>query len=207
MSEGYRSVKAVPSSDLPRKEGLPCPLSLFRFRLTILSRFTRTGKVWNGDVVYQGSNGAHSIIADKFVCVFSLLFLCLPSLASHDWNLDLTFTSLPSYKRHPIRLHNPFTSSFLNHYRLKVPRVRAVLEYFKCARTFPSPSLDCASTDLFALPMEQLPGPLRPLRLVPRTLGPDARRRRRMGLHHLRRWYAPSPSLINLALHNPPHLK
>lgn len=64
-----------------------------------------------------------------------------PSPASHlhpegIWSGKIVYTSLnthaliqDNYKKRPIQIYNPHKAPFLDHYRLKVPKYRAILEY------------------------------------------------------------------------------
>ncbi|KAF5387405.1 hypothetical protein D9757_005757 [Collybiopsis confluens] len=69
--------------------------------------------IWSGKCVYQAES-SHSILSD----------VRSPSMISYE-----SSNSHQTYKRNPIHFYDPYKAPLLDHYRLKVPLIRSVLEY------------------------------------------------------------------------------
>ncbi|KAJ7155368.1 receptor-activated Ca2+-permeable cation channel [Mycena crocata] len=70
--------------------------------------------IWSGRYVYQAES-SHAILSDAS--------LIQSILSTH------ILTPLQTYKRTPIHFYDPHKAPVLDHYRLKVPAIRSVLEY------------------------------------------------------------------------------
>jgi hypothetical protein len=87
--------------------------------------------IWTGRVIYQAAS-VHAIIADVRRQRQDPLFVSLAHSA-------FMLSALQNYKTKPIGLYNPHKAPLLDHYRLRVPRVRAVLELTKSVAVASSP--------------------------------------------------------------------
>ncbi|KAH9038123.1 hypothetical protein EDB85DRAFT_2196118 [Lactarius pseudohatsudake] len=94
---------------------------------TLLFGIILSGRMFGDRVGGKSSKYLRSLV---FGCKFtkSYLFLTLPfrdrAMAGMNCHEGST------YKRAPIHFYNPHTAPLLDHYRLKVPAIRSVLEYF-----------------------------------------------------------------------------
>lgn len=125
ISKSKRFIKA-PSCQKVRPEAVasdPDPIHLPDSSFPARPFLQVINGIWTGRVIYQAAS-VHAIIAD--VC--SHYFPALRIGRSHT---SCSPRPHQNYKTKPIGLYNPHKAPLLDHYRLRVPRVRAVLELTK----------------------------------------------------------------------------